>query len=368
MTLNVRGWVLSTLLGIAATLPLFAEPWTIAQLRTELDKYRSSHQTDKAVAEKLAIIELSEQLTRRTQDELAQQFHPGPDTAAVLDFLVAQSALLEPPPDEIVQQAAPDDAARSAMFRAAAQFAAVSLRHMPDFIATRSTQAFSDAPPRRNPVTGYLPQFVHLHPDGAFEENITYREGHEVGLDETAKLSMNTAGHGAPGFSSRGEFGPMLRLILSEAFQSRLQWLRWQAMPRATAAVFHYQVPEAESKFRLSFCCISSSSGSHLSFGGTPAYEGEIYLDPHSGDVLRITVRTLLDKSNRIKRAGLAIDYGPVEIAGKTYICPIRSVADATARIATIEGDRMIRHINRVEFVHYRRFGSESRIIIDAPQ
>lgn len=370
MALSGRLWVLLTLLGMVARITAHAEAWSISQLRAELESQHTAHRSDKAVAEKLSTVELSEQLTPRTQDQLSREFHPGQKTTAVLDFLAAQSALLDPPHDESVPQPAPDDAARSAMLRAAAQFATVTLRHMPDFIATRSTRAFDDAPPPPNPVTGYTPAFTHLHADGVFQENVTYREGREIGLDGSARLSMDTARHGPPGFSSRGEFGPMLRLVLSEAFRSRLQWLRWQALSGTTAAVFHYEVPQAESKFRLNFLRgrnglgASSANGNPLFFGGTPAYEGQLYVDPQSGAVLRITVRTILDKTNSIRRAGLAIDYRPVAIAGKTYICPVRSVADATVRLSTGDIDgRAVRHINLVDFIQYRRFGSESRIV-----
>lgn len=371
MLLKTICCILVTFLEAASSSSCPAETWTIHQLRSDLEK-RSARRSDKSIAEKLSTVQLSQQLTQRTLNSLSREFQFGSRTLAALDFLTLQSALLDPPREEFVKNDPPDNTACSTMFRAAAEFASAALSHMPDFIATRSTSSWDDAPPPPNSVTGFVPAFVQIHPSGSSEEDITYREGREVGLDGAAKLSMHTQAQGASGFTSRGEFGPLLRLILSDGFQSRLQWLRWENIADTTAAVFRYSVPESKSKFRLNFCCAliqrgrsgldgSSGSGENVSFGGTPAFQGELYLDPVSGAVLRITVRTIVDKANPVRAAGLAIDYGPVEIGGKTYICPIHSVADATVRFYT--GGRTIRYINRVDFVHYRRFGSESRIL-----
>ena len=98
-------------------------------------------------------------------------------------------------------------------------------------------------------------------------------------------------------------------------------------------------------------------------------------------------------------RADMLVEYGPVEIGGKTYFCPIRSVAISKARepllfrrrklsggrtetfpIAlepppqtvdlsrgdiTLELGPIRTYINDILFTQYHVFRSESRIILD---
>lgn len=360
------GWV-AVVVGITSVRG-FSEQWTVDRLGAELQKGQAGHVSDKALAGKLSTAELSEQLTHRTLEKLEERFHVGSRTVESLELLSAESALLDPPPGEHLEKTSPDEATREAMVGSASRFAAVTLHHMPDFTAKRRTRAFDDAPPPPREGTGYVPAFVHIHIDGTYENLITYRGGREVNLDGDAESSLGTKRLGNSGLYSTGEFGPMLGLVLTEGSSSQLEWLRWEELSGSQAAVFHYAVSKAESKFRINLCCLSllndrfnfSSSDSDPIFDGRPAYEGEIYIDPENGVVLRITVQSLLEKLSPLRRAGLAIEYGPVEIGGHTYICPIRSVADVTVRTAM---GRTLRHINLVEFKGYRRFGSESRIL-----
>jgi len=62
-------------------------------------------------------------------------------------------------------------------------------------------------------------------------------------------------------------------------------------------------------------------------------YHGEIAVDPSDGSILRVTVIAELKLDNPITSANLAVDYGPVEIGGRTYICPVKSVAVSDVRM-----------------------------------
>jgi hypothetical protein len=66
------------------------------------------------------------------------------------------------------------------------------------------------------------------------------------------------------------------------------------------------------------------------------------------------------------------VEYGPVEIGGKTYICPVRSVSIAEGRTAIVQQKRIKGSstpgaetilLNDVAFGDYHVFRSESRIV-----
>jgi len=71
-------------------------------------------------------------------------------------------------------------------------------------------------------------------------------------------------------------------------------------------------------------------------------------------------------------RSDIMIEYGPVEIGGKTYVCPLRSVSIMRSRAIRIvsEWDEAFRSwgpyatmLNDVSFDGYHMFRSESRML-----
>jgi len=70
------------------------------------------------------------------------------------------------------------------------------------------------------------------------------------------------------------------------------------------------------------------------------------------------------------------IEYGPVEIGAKTYICPVRSVSISRGRSVTplTEWDETFRTygpyatmLNDVAFERYHMFRAKSRVLTDIP-
>jgi hypothetical protein len=101
---------------------------------------------------------------------------------------------------------------------------------------------------------------------------------------------------------------------------------------------------------------------------------------------MRFTIETELDAKLPIKRADVAMEYGPVEIGGASYICPIKSIAfshavsfsftaasvvPASPR-SNVNGLRVIRppettSINDTAFTKYHMYRYEIRIVPDNP-
>jgi hypothetical protein len=66
------------------------------------------------------------------------------------------------------------------------------------------------------------------------------------------------------------------------------------------------------------------------------------------------------------------IDYGPVVIGGRRYICPLRSLAfmveDANACVRHAPKEKMMRPVtmlNRTSFSDYHRLGSTARLVVE---
>ena len=84
---------------------------------------------------------------------------------------------------------------------------------------------------------------------------------------------------------------------------------------------------------------------------------------------MRVTIESDLKPSDPIMRAAISVQYGPVEIGGKSYICPVHSIAISLIK-SHARGDMSdmeIQRINEVSFTDYHRFGSSSQIITDGP-
>ena len=359
--------------GFLFCLPAIAsQTVTVAQLEQLLKQQESAHKSDSSMAQELSDVVLTERLTAATLQRIRAEVQPGAQTLQALDLLADGSALLAPPAAEIPTDSRPDMAAQRAMFTGAIDYVVKTLHHLPDFLAVRETRSFNDIP---NVVghSGYAP-IAPLHLVGTFHRDITYRGGKEVlEREQTAAKSKNDSG--PRGLSTWGEFGPVLGIILGDSLKGRVTWERWEQESSGRVAVFHYAVPAAASHYRVDFCCVWHDydipvDGNALSYHGTPAYHGDLYLDPKTGAVVRVTLEAELSAEAVIRRAAMWVQYGAIEIGGKDYICPTRSVAisqtmDRPGKV--VGGTPPVTRINETTFIGYHRFGSTSRIFAGVP-
>jgi hypothetical protein len=372
---------------------------TVDQFHAWLVAHKASNQADSEIAKQISTLHLLERLTPPTLAGFKTEFSPGPKTTQALDLLAACSVIFDPPPSEFPSRPPPDPAAVQAMIKATFRFVGTTLRQMPDFLAVRITQSYDDNDPHAAagmPDTTEDPTLIVPHSPmvavGSFTQQIAYRDGHEVPAEgKDAKQKPSAA---PSGLSSRGEFGPVLSIVLLDALKGKLSWSHWEQTESGVAAVFHYQVPQSASHLAVDYCCLSSgydhmsgttftearmghpaffsstgqfAAGTQVndSYHGTPGYHGSIFIDPATGAVLRITEDAELNTSEPVTRNAVSIDYGTVEIGGKKFICPVRSVALSLARayLKDQAGIRNILHINRTEFTDYHRFGSSLQIV-----
>ncbi len=366
---------------LAAPLASYAtDRATVDQLRQALLSRQAAHDSDENLARYIGSVELTERLTPLTQSQIRASLSAGPKTAQALDLLTDESALLDPPAAELPTRAAPETAEQQAMLNAAVHFVAVTFRSLPNFLASRVTRSFDDSP---LVVThsGWAPSHTDLHLVGTFNQEITYRDGREATLRAVTTSGSDTKqGASPPGLTSSGEFGPILAVVLRDASKGTITWSHWEQTANGVAGVFHFQVPVGASHYEVNFCCVLSAEdpnayrtdpgapNSANFYRGMPAYHGSLAIDTATGSILRLTLDPELSADGPISRSAIAVDYGPVEIGGESYACPIRSVAlsRARARLGGDMSDRIINRLNEVSFTSYHRFGSTMRIITDA--
>jgi hypothetical protein len=100
-----------------------------------------------------------------------------------------------------------------------------------------------------------------------------------------------------------------------------------------------------------------------------PAYHGEIAVDPASGDIYRITEVADIESAVNGVECAIAVEYAPVEIGDRMYVCPLRSVALSKVPgyldhgLAKGEATPLQTHLNDVAFTEYHLFRAETRIV-----
>jgi hypothetical protein len=371
--------LLFLLLLAGIVLPAFAvekattEKVTVAQLQHALASVRGK--TDAEVAQRIAVMELTERLSTAALSRLDTGL-PGEKARQTLLILADSSAFLDPPAAEIPADPMPDAAETRTMLVAIVNYVNTTVRQLPNLIAERDTTGFEDRPQEDVQAETGLTTLIYLpmHFVGKSGVLVTYRDRREVVDEKAAKVLKH--GPQIGGLATSGEFGPILGRVLGDAIQGKITWGRWEKGGEGKQAVFHYAVPREKSHYDVQFCCVVSGYSSTglpetEPFKENAAYHGEIAFDPANGTILRITAEADLLPNELVSRAGMLVEYAPVEIGGKTFVCPAKSVSILLAHTAAHVGAYSRSNykgsaktfLNDVVFGQYRRFGSETRIL-----
>jgi VWFA-related protein len=311
------------LLLVGSAFPAFASRRvTVEQLEQVL---AATHgKPDAEVARQLSDLELTQRLSSVKLSHLEADL-PGTETRQALIALADVSAFLDLPGEEIPDTAKPDIPTQRQLMAQAIDYVGKTISKLPNFFATRVTIHFEDTPPGRSEKgqtinTLYQP----LHSIGRSSANVLYRDGQEV-VDPGASKGKNS-GAITQGLTTSGEFGPILATVLVDAAQGKLMWSHWEQGAAGLQAVFRYAIPREKSHYQVQFCCVPGDNGNRT-FQQFSGYHGEIAVDPTNGRILRLTLEAELKPTDPIVKANMLVEYGPVEIGGKTYLCPVKSIS-----------------------------------------
>jgi VWFA-related protein len=333
---------------------------SIEQLQEILE--RDEGDADKA--KQLTGLELTERLSERRLSSLYAIAH-GKRTRQEVRLLADASSFLDPPADEILAEPPPDQDAQKKILSKTSEYLENTIHKLPDLFAKQTTVRYQERPMYFEGETDI--RYQPLHVTDNWTTTVRYRNGVEM-------AEANPPRHKAkePELITYGIFGPVLNGVLAAIDKNGvLTWNRWEQGSRGRMAVFRYTVSLDTSRYEVQLCCLPDGDGNQA-FQRYTAYHVDIAIDPESGVILRLQFRDDLKSTTPETRSDIMIEYGPVEIGGKTYFCPIRSVSIVRGRSVGVlrEWDESFRTwgpygtmLNDVSFDGYHMFRSESRML-----
>lgn len=206
-------------------------------------------------------------------------------------------------------------------------------------------------------------EYKPLRSTGTSSVQVTYRNGYEVRDAQPAKSGEDS--QPTLGLTTIGEFGPILSVVIGDAMRNEVTWLRWEEGASEPMGVFCYAVPEDQSNYTVRMPTGAKMEELH------PAYHGEVAIDPGTGAIIRVSVVAELPRPHKAVQTAIMVEYAPVEIGDRSYICPVRGVALSKIPVADStstgqgSGASLQTQLNDVAFTHYHVFRTESRIVGD---
>ena len=301
---------------------------TVEQLETMLAAVHEMKDQD--MAKRLGGMELSERLSSPRLAKMQAKL-PGEKSRMALLVLADDSAFLQLPAAEIPATAPPDLPTQKLILSKAAENLVNAIHKLPDFFAQETTTRFHDL------KISYLspasaPIFVEhqaFQPLDRFSDTVSYREGKEV--EEASGNQTKIKPKPKDGLVNLGFFGQLQRLVVPDIYMGKMKWSHWEDRATGPIAVFQYSVPKEKSTYVVNYCCVGLPNQASHNFQSVPPFHGEIAIDPATGAVYRLVIITELSPTDPIFQAEVVVEYEPVDIGGKTYICPSKSVTITTA-------------------------------------
>ena len=345
---------------------------TVQELEQMLEA--GSEENDGELAKQLARLELSERLSS-SRLSLWQNRLRGKKSKAAFAALADSSAFLDPPQAEILPDPAPDLEAQRLMLLRTVKYLHEVIPKLPDFFATRTTTEYDQLSPKEGDTWKTALADQTLREAVTEKATLRYRNGHE---EQDVEKKTDGRGTKKKDLNFIGVFGPILGSVLVDATaaDSKLIWGRWAEGERGREAVFRYVVRGDNPRYTLVHCCLVGGKVFRVS----TKYLGELAIDPETGAILRLTMESEpgwirepnLQPVLPVKDASMMVEYGPVEIAGRKYVCPRRSVVVMRARnirTLTVWGQTFDIYapyetlLNDIGYADYHKFGSEARML-----
>lgn len=242
-------------------------------------------------------------------------------------------------------------------------YLSTTIRKLPDLFARETTVRYQETPMYREGGTSV--KYQPLHATDSWTTSVRYRNGFEIAEAKPPRRKPKDFE-----LTTYGVFGPALNGVL-DANSGGLTWERWEQGSSGRVAVFRYIIPADKSLYEVWLCCLPDGDGSEA-FRRYAGYHGEIAVDPKSGAILRLQFQVDLKSTTPLSRSDIMIEYGPVEIGGQTYICPVRSVSIVRGRSVRVLMDwdesfmaygPYATMLNDISFDRYHMFRSESHVL-----
>lgn len=375
--------ILLGLISIASSAARAKQPSTRFVTVAQLEQALAADQgvKDKKLAREIADMKLTERLSDAEEARLAQAL-PGKQSRLAILAIADESAFLDPPPSEIPNLPPPSRAEQTALINKAIQYAIRTTREWPNFFATRITTRFDGTsvavPASTNPLIeapGHQGD-QRLSSSGTTKVGVVYRDGREEYANGRKGLEQECGTGGIPQSATTGEFGELLALAAWEASQGTVSWSHWEREPDGrVVAVFQYA---AKVVHKITTDCPDVL---HFDLPPLPVdARGEIDVNPADGSIWRVTNMERSGIGERQKRItaelDMMVEYGPVDIGGRIYLCPVQSVTlalitpligrqqlDDIARRYGVPDGLITEELNHAEFANYHVFRATVKVL-----
>jgi len=330
--MRISGFMLILLM----VLPVFAvaaaprQAVTVAQLE---EMVGAGRQSDGDVARLLSGLELTQRLSAERFTRLDAAL-PGRRSREALLVVADLSGFLDLPASDVPAGEPPDSATQKQILSRTMDYVDAATRRLPDFVVTRRMTRFEDLEVVRGVDKPVTVRSVPFRLKDRSTATTLFREGREV-VEPASANNVPKPG----GLTDYGVFGVLLAVVMGDMRSGQIAFDHWEGGAERTA-VFRFAVAESQSHYSVEFCCYQAADGWLRRYQANPRYHGELAIDPESGAILRLVLKTDLapspmlhveaDGEKPLERADVLVEYGRVVIGGRTYICPLRSVSVMT--------------------------------------
>lgn len=355
-------------LCVAALLAIAVPAWPakkikVGELEDLLKQLHSENKTDQQIATELKQVQLSEELTRSTMNDLAI-YAPGPETTEQIYVLEAGSAVLPPPARDIPSEPALDAAAQKSLLDKMNDYVTKTYSQLPALTATKTTVRFQDNVEATAPASGMVGGGGAVTTGSLItnpSQYIRYLGSTSAKAESANGIEKTPAKEKGVRWGANGRIAligpdPNLTTVVSEAQDGgTLSFSRWEKINGKSAAVFSFAVPKKKSHYAVDYCCFPdvSASGKTVMGGelgnqltGAAAaggsyqtvtewhdftaksvpYHGELFVNPETGIVVRMVTIAEFKKSDVVHQEDRRIDYLPVTVGGKELVVPVQSM------------------------------------------
>ena len=336
----------------------------VAELASSISSAQSAHQSDKEIARRIADVELTQRLTESTLATFLGQ-GLGPQTTEALHLLADESSFLDPPASELPDIQPPTSAEKREIIARADDYALHYIKKLPNFLCTLVVRRFDNQSGSNR---------VQLRDTASGELSFDLVKGSDA--VQAVNGAMDPANGLSRGMISHGEFGGLLAQIFFGGSHAQAVWSHWDVVEGKRVAVFNYSVDKANSSYTVSYCCQPDLVKIKT------ASKGQLSIEPASGAILRMTEQAVdIPALFPVHNAGIMVEYHAVDIAGKSYLLPIRSISIADLQFNAVasalagvpssiagqydsaRGYDELHSLNEVHFTDYHKFQAESKLL-----
>ncbi len=338
----------------------------VAQFESMLEQKRA--ESDSTLAAELSGMELTERMSSARLTAWKSRL-PGKKSWQALVGVADASAFLGLPAMDIPPLPEPSLAERREQLTRIIHYLGELMPKLPNLFATRTTDRYEEPNQGDHETWKTARADRSLHVEASDSVTVLYRNGQD--FEDADAKGRKKPKETTRQLETHGTFGAILATVMTDAVRGRIVWGSWEKGDSGPVAVFRYSVPQSESHYKVSHCCYPEYLGGGA-FELSPAYHGSMAFDPATGTILRLTVQPDLSEKFPLIRSDIAVEYGPVQAGGNTYICPVRSVSilrGRTARPVNEWGERFETYgpfetmLTDVSFRDYHRFGSTSEVL-----